>query len=193
MTSGRPGGLKDRDPLKKEGNRHHRKGVFGRVPDPGGKELRDKNHEAVSVSYIRRATETRVFSQSSGLQGNREYSIAQVQGVRPAHGRTASAGKHSDSKAVAWVPQGTCPRPPWEKPNPGLNRSGPSMYRPEPMNEPLPHDVLPWAGCTLWARANLLAAESGGSPKKITLDLFLTHHFRRAIRGERDFSLSRSS
>jgi hypothetical protein len=54
----------------------------------------------------------RVFSQSSGLKGTRKYSIAQAQGVRSARGRTASAGKHPHSGAVAWIPQGTCPRPP---------------------------------------------------------------------------------
>jgi hypothetical protein len=95
----------------------------------------------------------RVFSQSSGLKGPRKYSIAQAQGVHSARGRTASAGKHPNSGAVAWIPQGTFPRPPWPKPNHGSNRSEPSMFRREPMKEPLPHDVLPRAGCTPWARA----------------------------------------
>jgi hypothetical protein len=36
----------------------------------------------------------KVFSQSSGLKGNQKNSVAQAQGVRPAHGRTASAGIH---------------------------------------------------------------------------------------------------
>jgi hypothetical protein len=100
-----------------------------------------------------RKKEDGLFSQSSGLKGTRKYSIAQAQGVRSARGRTASAGKHPHSGAVAWIPQGTCPRPPWRKPTRGSNRSDPSMFRSEPMKEPLPHDVLPRAGCTPWARA----------------------------------------
>jgi len=39
--------------------------------------------------------------------------------VHPAQGRTASAGIIPDSKAIAQVPQGTCPRPPGAKPTPG--------------------------------------------------------------------------
>ena len=78
--------------------------------------------------------------------------------MRPAYGRTASAGKHADSGAVAWLPQGTCPRPARGKPNRGLPRSDPSMFRRQPMKERLPHDVLPWAGRTPWARAHPLPA-----------------------------------
>jgi hypothetical protein len=99
-----------------------------------------------------------IFSQSSGLKGNRKCSIAQDQGMCPVHGRTASAGKTPDSGAVAHLPQSTCPRPPWGKPNRGPNRSDLSIFRREPMKEPGPHDVLPWAGCIPWARPHPLPA-----------------------------------
>jgi hypothetical protein len=99
-----------------------------------------------------------VFSQSSGLKGSRKSSIAQARGMCPVHGRTASAGKTPDSGAVAHLPQSTCPRRPWGKPNHGPNRSDLSMLRREPMKEPRPHDVLPWTGCIPWARAHPLPA-----------------------------------
>jgi hypothetical protein len=62
-----------------------------------------KNENENIISYFggRKNLNFRVFSQSSGLKGTRKYSIAQAQGVRSARGRTASAGKHPHSGAVA--------------------------------------------------------------------------------------------
>jgi hypothetical protein len=68
--------------------------------------------------------------------------------------RDRIGGKTPDSGTIAWVPQCTCPRPPFGKPNLGSGPGIQRIFRPEPMKRLVPHSVPPWAGRTRWASPN---------------------------------------
>ncbi len=71
-----------------------------------------------------------VFFRSSGWKGNRNI-LSPGGAFRPWQDRIG--GKYPDFGAVAWVPQCTCPRPPFEKPNPGSSPGNQRIFRLEPM------------------------------------------------------------
>ena len=79
---------------------------------------------------------------------------AQARGAHPVHDRTASAGNPWDSGAVVCLPQSSRPRSHNLRPIPRSNPVYQRISRHGPMKEPLPHDVLPWAGCAPRAPAN---------------------------------------
>jgi hypothetical protein len=85
-------------------------------------------------------------------------------------GRDSLGGKNRGSGALARLPQGTGPRTLRLKRNPSLNSDNPIHFRRDPMEEPLPQDVLPRAGC----RPGPGQLSSGkGRPGK--LKIFLKH------------------
>jgi len=63
--------------------------------------------------------------------------LAQARGAPPAQGRTASAGKNPHPGVLAEVPQGAPPRPLCGKPDRGQDSAKQSIFRHEPMEEPL--------------------------------------------------------
>ena len=61
--------------------------------------------------------------------------------------RDSIGGNNLDLGMVAWVPRGTYPRSPYEKPNPFSDPANKIMIRRQPRKEPPPHDVPPCTGC----------------------------------------------
>ena len=61
--------------------------------------------------------------------------------------RDRISGNNPDSRAIAWVPRGTCPRSPCGKPNPCSDPAHKIRIRREPMKEQPLHYVPPGAGC----------------------------------------------
>ena len=66
-------------------------------------------------------------------------------------GQDSIGGKTPDGRTIAWLPQGTCPRPLSGQPNRISNRANRNIFRREPMKDPPPYDVLPRAGWAPWA------------------------------------------
>ncbi len=114
--------------------------------------LRQAQHERLSLQrpynyglISNSINNLRLFSGSSGWKGNRN--ILRPGGeFRPWRDRIAR--ENPDSGVVAWVPQGTCPRPPFGIPNPGSGPDNQRIFQPGPMNGIAPHSVPPWMGRT---------------------------------------------
>jgi hypothetical protein len=84
------------------------------------------------------------------------------QGAPPAQGRTASAGKNRIPERLPRFRGAPYPRPLCGKSDRGQDPANLRIFRRGPMEEPLPHDVLAWAGGAPWARANI--PRPGGEP-----------------------------